>query len=178
MKTNFRKAPFAAFAARGFSLAEVAIAVAIASLGIITILGIIPTGLEGLRKAGDNIALARIYQQMISEVQSADWGVAKKGKTGWDKLDEYVDERRYFDAEGTLLDDSDSEFEFRISYVALYDFTKADKPVFLPGDEKAVDRADIKPLVVRVAVSTDKNFDFEDDDRVHQSRAFTLCRQF
>ncbi len=175
---------------KGFTLAEVAIAVAIAALGIVTILGALPTGLDNLRKAGNKVSISRIYQQMLNELQSADWGVKKAGgDTGWDKLDEYQQERRYFDSEGTVLEEGTENFDMRLTYVAMYDFPKSTADVSMPegdSDSASGERDELRRVLIFVANSTKKDVSFGSSDKPdeievlpnQEFRAFTVCRQF
>lgn len=168
---------------QGFSLPEVAIATAIAALGIITLLGLLPTGLENVRQAGNNVAIARIYQQMVSEIQSADWGTQSGGT--WSNLGKYVDARRYFDSEGTPLNRSGnhslSEEEYLLlSYVAKYEFVEVQGPI-VPGAQSAPDgatRVDAKRVIIHVATTTAPGYDFNGSQSRHEKRAFTITRQF
>ncbi|MEZ0275919.1 MAG: Verru_Chthon cassette protein B [Roseimicrobium sp.] len=171
---------------QGFSLPEVAIAVAIAALGIITLLGLLPSGLDNVRQAGNAVSISRIYQQMVSEMQSADWGQAPSNGTGlWSNLTKYEDARRYFDSEGTPLNRSgthtltDDEY-LRLAYVARYEFVPIEGAI-VPGAGSAPDgatRPDSQRVIIHVAISTSPSFDFEKELSRHEKRAFTITRQF
>jgi uncharacterized protein (TIGR02598 family) len=168
---------------QGFSLPEVAIATAIAALGIITLLGLLPTGLENVRQAGNNVAIARIYQQMVTELQSADWGTQSGGE--WSNLRNYNNTRRYFDSEGTPLNRAGNhtlsgEEYLVLSYVARYEFVELQGPL-VPGASSAPDgatRADSKRVIIHVATTTAPGYDFENPQSKHEKRAFTIARQF
>lgn len=168
---------------QGFSLPEVAIATAIAALGIITLLGLLPTGLDNVRQAGNNVAIARIYQQMVTEIQSADWGTQSGGI--WSNLRKYEDARRYFDSEGTILNRSGNhtltqEEYLLLSYVAKYEFVELDGPL-VPGANSAPGggvRTDAKRVIIHVATSTAPGYDFDEARTKHEKRAFTITRQF
>lgn len=169
--------------AHGFSLPEVAIATAIAALGIITLLGLLPTGLENVRQAGNNVAIARIYQQMVSEIQSADWGAEAGGN--WTNLRTYDGARRHFDSEGTLLNRSGNHSPNQdelmyLSYVAKYEFVPISGPI-VPGASSApgsVVRSDAKRVIIHVATTTNPNFNFDNTESRHEKRAYTIARQF
>lgn len=168
--------------ARGFSLPEVAIAVAIASMGILTLLGLIPAGLENLRQAGDSISSSRICQQMIGELQAADWGTKTDSGVGWSKLADYHGAVRYFDGEGTQIPATESgslssSHEQTLSYVAKFEVVDTGATPTLPGGG-TVARADSRKVIVHVAVSPQANFDFSKADSKHEKIAFTLTRQF
>jgi len=58
---------------KGFSLIEVTIAMAIASVALVTLMGLIPQGMNTMREAGDQAIMGRIHQQVMSELQMADY---------------------------------------------------------------------------------------------------------
>lgn len=90
---------------RGFSLIEVTIAMAIAALGIITILGLIPRGMDTMREAGDQAIRGRIEQAILNELQMTPFEDA----TGSSPLDGYDGMEFYYDAQGEELSDSKSQ---------------------------------------------------------------------
>lgn len=53
----------------GFSLVEVALAIGIISFCLLTMLGLLPTGLDALREAGQQTAQTQIVQQIASRAQ-------------------------------------------------------------------------------------------------------------
>lgn len=85
-------------ASGGFSLIEVTLAMAIASVAIITLVGVIPQGLATMREAGDQAIEARIHQQIMGELQMA----------SFDRLGEFDRLVIYYDAQGEELGDSSS----------------------------------------------------------------------
>lgn len=175
---------------RGFSLPEVTIAVAIAALGLVSILGLLPTGLENVRQAGANIATARICQEMISEIQSADWGTLPQPGSGsnvafWDKLSKYNNAKRFFDGEGTLIGSSQvggAVETMKLAYVAKYEFVALQPTQVLstvggsPPD--ANNRSDTLRVILHIATTTDQNYNFVTPIKDHVDRAFTVSRQF
>jgi uncharacterized protein (TIGR02598 family) len=168
--------------AEGFSLPEVAIAVAIAALGMLTLLGLIPAGLDNLRQAGNTISASRICQQMMGELQSADWGVKTGSGVGWSKLADYDGAVRYFDGEGTQLPAGtggtlSTKHSNALSYVAKFEVVDAGTAPTLPGG-LARERADCRKVIVHVAVSPQADFDFAKADSKHEKVAFTVTRQF
>ncbi len=90
---------------RGFSLIEVTIAMAIAALGIITILGLIPRGMDTMREAGDQAIRGRIEQAILNELQMTPFEDAM----GSSPLDGYDGMEFYYDAQGEELSDSKSQ---------------------------------------------------------------------
>jgi len=83
---------------KGFSLIEVVLAMAIASVAIITLVGIIPQGMETMRAAGDQAIEARIHQQIMSELQMA----------SFDRLDTFHHMEIFYDSQGEELGDDKS----------------------------------------------------------------------
>jgi len=81
----------------GFSLIEVTIAMAIAAVAVVSLLGLIPAGMNTMRDAGDEAIMARIHQQIMNELQVADFDTLD---TSYDKLEVY------FDSQGEELGDN------------------------------------------------------------------------
>lgn len=77
----------------GFSLIEVTIAMAIASVALVTLIGLLPQGMDTMREAGDMAIEARIHQQILSEIQMADF----------ERLDDYDQMEVYYDIQGEEL---------------------------------------------------------------------------
>lgn len=158
----------------GFSLVEVTIALAIAALAITVILGLVPAGLTSMREAANTTAETSIMRQLMSEVQSADWGSSQGGTPGWTKLLRYADQRRYFDDQGTLLSGGADSM---LSYVARIRFPSSS--VVLPGGASAGSgtSSDMVYLTVDVAATPDPNFSFTNPS-AYQSRTWILARQY
>lgn len=167
----------------GFSLAEVAIAVAIAALGFITLLGLLPNVLDSMRKSGSDIVLARIYQQMLNEAQQTEWG-GNPTRTfgGWTGLAAQQGEatRRYYDDQGIPISPTDSGFDLRLSFVAqaFYEST----PVQLPGEEASSGskeaRADMVKVTIKVAPGATKDYVFGSQPANEISRTQLVARQW
>jgi uncharacterized protein (TIGR02598 family) len=77
----------------GFTLIEVAFAIAMAALGLVVLLGIIPQSLATFKTAADTAAEARIAQFIVGEMMLDDW----------ENIESYHESRRYFDPEGIEL---------------------------------------------------------------------------
>lgn len=69
---------------------------AIAAVALVTLIGMIPQGMDTMREAGDMAIEARIHQQILSEIQMADF----------DRLDDYDGVEFYYDDQGEELGDS------------------------------------------------------------------------
>ena len=81
---------------RAFSLIEVTIAMAIAAVALVTLLGLIPQGMSTMREAGDEAIMGRIHQQIMNELQMADF----------DALDTYEGMEIFYDGQGEELGDN------------------------------------------------------------------------
>jgi uncharacterized protein (TIGR02598 family) len=84
--------------ARAFSLIEVTIAMAIAAVALSTLMALLPQGMNTMRDAGDEAIMARIHQQILNELQMANF----------EALNQYQGMEIYFDAQGEELGDSRS----------------------------------------------------------------------
>lgn len=92
---------------RAFSLIEVTIAMAIAAIGVVTLLGLIPQGMGTMREAGDQAIMGRIHQQILNELQMTPF--EERGGTGKSPLDSYHGVEFYYDAQGEELSDSNNQ---------------------------------------------------------------------
>ena len=102
----------------GFSLVEVVIALGIVATVMVALLALLPLGMDALRESADLTVQSRIAQDLIGDVQQADW----------DTLERYRNELRYFDGEGTTLETAGSGQRL---YSAKIEFP--DTPIRLPG---------------------------------------------
>jgi uncharacterized protein (TIGR02598 family) len=84
----------------GFTLAEVAISVGIATICILTLLGLVPFGLETLRSSANRQAEARMIQAITASYQMTTW--IKQGADGGRQV-VLADRLFYFDQTGTEL---------------------------------------------------------------------------
>lgn len=84
---------------RGFSLVEVMLSLAIASLGFITLMGLMPQGLQLSRDAANLSAQSRILQKLSGELMTADWK-----RLDWDGYGP----SRYFNDQGVELSRQDA----------------------------------------------------------------------
>jgi prepilin-type N-terminal cleavage/methylation domain-containing protein len=74
----------------GFTLIEITIAITIASLALVGLLGMVPQGIRTMKMATDMAIETRIHQQIISELTQTDW----------DKRYTYNEAVRFFDDQG------------------------------------------------------------------------------
>jgi uncharacterized protein (TIGR02598 family) len=78
----------------GFTLAEVMIAMGIVASVMVALLGMIPLGVRSVREASNITICGRIAQEVISNIQQANWGAIE---SSFDK------KTFYFDHEGFLM---------------------------------------------------------------------------
>jgi len=83
----------------GFSLIEVTIAMAIAAVALVTLLGLIPQGMNTMREAGDQAIMGRIHQQLLNEIQLTPFD----DSVGASLIDAYDGEEFYYDSQGEEL---------------------------------------------------------------------------
>ncbi len=140
-------------APRGFSLAETAIAVAIAALGMISIIGLLPQGLEMSRRTAGMAAESRILQQVTGEIQAENWN---------DLLTKYPSgavPNRFYDDQGLVVTAQDG---LRVAYVARIEVPTPD--VTMPGSSDSSAHLYLRRMVVKVSYKADINFNFDDQN--------------
>jgi uncharacterized protein (TIGR02598 family) len=148
----------------GFSLPETALAVAIASLGLLAIMGLLPQGLELSRKTGNLAAETRIVQQISGEVQQVNWSEQTTafpvGNTP----------NRYYDDQGVSVDGTET---LRIAYVARVEVPaetdSSVSAVTMPGSKDNKAHPFLRRLVVKVASVPSTSFDFGPNNKARYS---------
>ncbi len=91
---------------QGFSLVEVTIAMAIASVALVSLMGLIPQGMDTMREAGDTAIEARIHQQVLNELQLTPFD----DDSGKSLLDSYYDQLEiYYDSQGEEMSHSKNQ---------------------------------------------------------------------
>ena len=78
---------------RGFTLIETVLAIGIVATVLVALLGLLPTGSDILSEAGRGTVGARIAQQLIGEVQLAEF----------EDIDQFNNKQRYYNDMGTEL---------------------------------------------------------------------------
>lgn len=87
-----------------FSLVEVTIAMAIAAVAVVSMLGLLPQGMDTMREASDQAIEGRIHQQLLSEIQMTPYKVGASNNP----IDDFNGLEIYYDSQGEELGDSDS----------------------------------------------------------------------
>ena len=145
-------------ASPGFSLVEVALAVAIAALGIITCLGLLPEGIEMSRKTGQMAINSNVLDQIIRDIENAqDWKsikpkyVAPPGFPTGGNVAGASDKIKLYDYQGTAVQTGSKN----ISFVASIDY---DLDCYLPGSTDLQNY--LARLRIRIANSSDSGYNF------------------
>jgi uncharacterized protein (TIGR02598 family) len=126
----------------GFSLVEVALAVAIAALALITLLGLLPQGLEMSKKTAQLATNNSILEQVIRNLENLKWsGLPAQGNQLY----------KYYSDEGIEVA-SDSN---QMSYVVLIDFSQI---ASLPQSD--TNQSNLRRVVIKVASSSSPSFQF------------------
>lgn len=135
---------------RGFSLVEVVLAVGIMALGVVTILGLLPHGLEMSRKTANEQAETRIVDTIVGELQTTEWSA----------LNDQRKTSRYFDDQGLEIERSSSGFNMLLSYVVQVDIPDAD--VILPtNDTQDGVNQNLRRVVVKMIAAPLMDFNFD-----------------
>ncbi len=131
----------------GFSLVEVALAVAIAALAIITLLGLLPQGLEMARKTSVITNNSSIVEQIIRNLENMQWtDLPTTGNT-----------YKYYTDEGLEVATDSKE----ISYVAQIDYSQT---ASLPQTETL--EPYLRRVIIRIASSSNTNYQFTPANRI------------
>jgi uncharacterized protein (TIGR02598 family) len=108
----------------GFSLVEVTIAMGIVASVMMALLALLPFGMDSIRDAKNTLVTSRIANEMVTELQSIDWGQQNAF------LESYSREIFYFDSEGTRLKSKDGpDMAYRVQVT----IKSPEKNPILPG---------------------------------------------
>lgn len=155
---------------------------AIASLALVTLLGLIPQGMKTMIEAGDIAITARIQQQVLNELQLADF----------DEIEDTFDDLKiFYDSQGEELGDSEYddsvEGDFEHVYTARVTVPKpggsGNSPKSVGGERfsgYSFERANsgdvnesIVPVIIEIAaVGGRENFDWDLEDNFPAISAF------
>ena len=131
----------------GFSLVEVALAVAIAALAINTLLGLLPQGLEMSRKTAIISTDSNILEQIIRNYENMQWSNIPTTGTVT---------KCYTDQGLEVATDSKE-----ISYVALIDFTQQ---ASLPQSDTT--QPNLRRMIIKIASSSSATYEFGVNNRL------------
>jgi len=169
MKTNLISHSATARRSRlsaAFSLVEVVLAVGIMALGVVTILGLLPHGMEISRKTANELAETRIIEQLVAELQSSEWDDIEGAKQTISA------QTRYFDDQGLELAETDSDLEALVTYVARV--RVPDLNVRLPTNATAIsENQNLRRVTIEVASVPLTNFNFDDPPAGVAVKTFT-----
>lgn len=129
----------------GFSLVEVTLAVAIAALAIITLLGLLPQGLEMSRKTGLITSNSYILEQIVRDIENAQWANIPNTKV-----------RKYYNNQGIEASKDSNE----ITFVVEIDYTLL---ASLP--KQATTQPYLRRVVIRMANSGNADYQFGTNNR-------------
>lgn len=156
------------FNKHGFSLVEVVLAVGIMALGVVTILGLLPHGLEMSRRTANEQAETRIVDQIVGELQSSDWatlgGLLASGES-----------RILFDDQGLkALSPSLTTYVARIT---LSEASERDQGMLLPAKvnnaESSKNNKNLRRVKIEVAATQTRDFNFDNAPPAAVVKRFT-----
>lgn len=127
---------------RGFSLVETVLAMAVMSLAITVLLGLLPHGLEMSRKAGVSAGEARVTNDVLAELSRLEWT----------KLPTYDEHTFYYDDQGVRVENNDS-----VAYVAR---SLVPRGMKLPG--ATTDSDTLRRVIVQIASTSNRAFKFDE----------------
>ncbi|GEP42197.1 hypothetical protein BGE01nite_14880 [Brevifollis gellanilyticus] len=151
----------------GFSLVEVVLAVGIMALGVVTILGLLPHGLEMSRKTANEQAQTRIVDQITGELQASSWATLG-GLIGQGGGSSMV---LQYDDQG--LRTRDSALATYIARVSLQDPQESTTGMQMPGNTGAPTNPNLRRVRIEVATSQDPNFNFSNPPPAAPVKRFT-----
>lgn len=134
----------------GFSLVEVTLAVAVASLAIITLLGLMPQGLEMSRKTSLATSNSSIVEQIIRDLENVKWDDLPDPTSA-------TPTKMLFNDQGVNQTKAGSDdFSFVAEVTVL--------PAALPKSEST--QKFLRRVLIKVAATGNKDFKFEESNRL------------
>ena len=148
--------PFLPPVGHGFSLVDVMMALAIASLGFVTMLGVMPHGLQLARSSAELSAESRIKQKLVGELLTASW--EQLDWTGYGPT-------RYFNDQGIELTQKDVsggiDGDMAVVYLASIEMPEEPLDFHLPaGGQPSPVQKYLRRVKICVATSSDPEFNF------------------
>lgn len=130
--------------AAAFTLLEITLALGIASVGIVMLLGLLSSGLEQFRGVMDVNVSAQIAQRLVQEAVQTDYDTLTENATSTDPINKGW---RYFDNEGTELLPGESS-------LAIYHvLTRIIPASTLPRSTELTSSQSLATITVQVAVN-------------------------
>lgn len=153
--------------AGGFSLVEVVLAVGIMALGVVTILGLLPHGLEMSRKTANEQAETRIVDNIVGELQATDWDSLGGILTAGSALYQYDDQ-------GLRLGTSQQQLTTYVARVRLENPAERNDGTVLMGKENsAVRNKFLRRVRIDVAATQSVQFNFDSPPPAAVVKRFT-----
>ncbi|WP_395732562.1 Verru_Chthon cassette protein B [Prosthecobacter sp.] len=175
MKTKAKSKPRIVRLSRlsaAFSLVEVTIAVAIAALGFLTLLGLLPQGINMARNSAEMSVGSKIMLKLSGEMQSMAWN--RITWTGYGPL-------RYFTNEGREITEgstSQEELASSLAFVASIYVPQKPLDVYLPagttGAGKGTAETYLRRVKICIATSADPSFDFNTASPLRITSSYAL----
>lgn len=141
-----------------FSLVEVTIAVAIAALGFLTLLGLLPQGINMARNSAEMSVGSKIMLKLSGEMQSMAWN--RITWQGYGPLRYFTNEGRELTAGNT----SQEDLAASLAFVASIYVPQKPLDVYLPagasGSGKGTAESYLRRVKICIATSADPSFDF------------------
>jgi hypothetical protein len=137
----------------GFSLIEVTLAMAICALAVITLLGLIPQGMELSRKTSQMTDTSYIIEQIMRDLEGSTWTSLTQNKSSSSSsgAESFVGtETRYYDLQASSVSKDSSQ----IVYIAAFSFFDAQ----MPSDGTA--QSNLIRVMGRVASTSNPEFNF------------------
>lgn len=135
----------------GFSLIEVTIAVAITAVALVSIMGMLPKGMQTMSAATDRAIEGRIQQQVVSELMLTEWknrAIFDKEIRGYDDQGIHIATNANVFANGRTIEDVIYRARIRLQ----------NRPFTLPGGE--ID-PDLQLVLIDITGLSVSNFDFD-----------------
>jgi uncharacterized protein (TIGR02598 family) len=141
------------FSRAGFSLVEVVLAVGIMALGVVTILGLLPHGLEISRQTANELAESRIIDSIVSDYQAMTW-------TEFNTAADATAANRFYDDQGLSIDNGDADaMATDLTYVVKVEIPEPN--VVLPSDANLPPNQNLRRLTIKVVAVPEQNFNFD-----------------
>lgn len=149
--------PQTTFRSAGFSLVEVTIAMGIVATVLVALMALLPYGMDSIREAKSTQVQARIANEIIGELQMADWG----REPAYSKLGNYDRMVRRYDSEGTLISETADNNKQDTIYKAFIEVPVSES-MELPGMSAKNAGRYLRRVSIKIAYAPgDKDIDFE-----------------